>query len=147
MTRRFLAAVALLIVGAAPVAAGEPTDRLRTFFERVNRVILAPDSERAGLEERLTSVRGLANEIIDVEGAAALALGRHWDTLPPPARATFSRLYGDVVERAYLSWIGSKARLGEGGVSIRWLDESIDGESAVVTSVLLTRAGGDNVSQ
>jgi phospholipid transport system substrate-binding protein len=143
ITRRFLAAVALLIVGAAPVAADEPTDRLRIFFERANQVILAPDPERGGLEERLIAVRGLVNEILDVEGAAALALGRHWETLSPPARAAFTRLYADVMERAYLSWIGSKARLGEGGVSIRWLDESIDGDSAVVTSELLTRTGGE----
>ena len=143
ITRRFLAAVALLIVGAVPVAAGEPTDRLRIFFERANQIILAPETERGGLDERLTAVRGLVNEIIDVEGAAALALGRHWQTLSAPAQAAFTRLYADVVERAYLSWIGSRARLGEGGISIRWLDESIDGESAVVTSELLTRVGGE----
>ena len=143
ITRRVLAAVALLIVGATPVGAGEPTDRLRSFFERANDVILAPDPERGGLDERLTAVRGLVNEMIDVEGAAALALGRHWERLSPPARAAFARLYADVVERAYLSWVGSKARFGEGGVSIRWVDESIDGDSAVVTSELLTRTGGE----
>src|SRR5262249_3396151 len=113
------------------------------FFERANQVILAPDPERGGLDERLTAVRGLVKEIIDVEGAAALALGRHWETLSPPARATFTRLYADLVGRAYLAWIGSKARLGESGVSIRWLDESIDGDAAVVTSELLTRTGGE----
>jgi len=143
ITRRVLAAVALLIVGATPVGAGEPTDRLRSFFERANDVILAPDPERGGLDERLTAVRGLVNEMIDVEGAAALALGRHWERLSPPARAAFARLYADVVERAYLSGVGSKARFGEGGVSIRWVDESIDGDSAVVTSELLTRTGGE----
>jgi phospholipid transport system substrate-binding protein len=141
--RRFFAAVALLVVGAAPAAAGEPTDRLRTFFDRANQVLLAPESEGGGLEERLTAVRGLVNEVIDFEGAAALALGRHWESLSPPARKSFTLLYADVVERAYLSWVGSKARVGEGGVSIRWTDESIDGDAAVVTTELLTRTGGE----
>ena len=141
--RRFFAAVALLVVGAAPAAAGEPTDRLRAFFDRANQVLLAPESEGGGLEERLTAVRGLVNEVIDFEGAAALALGRHWESLSPPARKSFTLLYADVVERAYLSWVGSKARVGEGGVSIRWMDESIDGDAAVVTTELLTRTGGE----
>ena len=140
---RFFAAVALLVVGAAPAAAGEPTDRLRAFFDRANQVLLAPESEGGGLEERLTTVRGLVNEVIDFEGAAALALGRHWESLSPPARKSFTLLYADVVERAYLSWVGSKARVGEGGVSIRWMDESIDGDAAVVTTELLTRTGGE----
>jgi phospholipid transport system substrate-binding protein len=140
--RRFLAAVGLVLVAAVPVAAGEPTDRLRTFFDRANRVILAPESE-GGLEERLTAVRALVNEVFDVEGAAALALGHHWDALPPSARARFTRLYADVVDRAYLAWVGSKARVGEGGVSIRWLDETLDRDAATVTSLLLTRTGGE----
>jgi len=141
--RRFFAAVALLAVGAAPAAAGEPTDRLRAFFDRANQVLLAPESEGGGFEERLTAVRGLVNEMIDFEGAAALALGRHWESLSPPARKSFTLLYADVVERAYLSWVGSKARVGQGGVSIRWMAESIDGDAAVVTTELLTRIGGE----
>jgi len=141
--RRFFAAVALLVASAAPAAAGEPTDRLRTFFNRANQVLLAPESEGGGLEERLTAVRGLVNEVIDFEGAAALALGRHWDSLSPPAQKSFTLLYADVVERAYLSWVGSKARVGQGGVSIRWVAESIDGDAAVVTTELLTRIGGE----
>jgi ABC-type transporter MlaC component/cell division protein FtsN len=141
--RRFFVAVALLTLGATPVVAGEPTDRLRTFFEGANQVILAPESDGGDFEERLSTVRGLVNELIDFEGAAALALGRHWETLSPPARTSFTRLYADVVERAYLSWVGSKARVGEGGVSIRWIDESVQGDAAVVTSELLARTGGE----
>ena len=52
-------------------------------------------------------------------------------------------MYADVVERAYLAWVGSKARVGEGGVSVRWLEELVDGDAAAVRSVLLTRAGGE----
>src|SRR2546427_264444 len=52
MARRFLAAVVLVLLGAAPSLAGEPTDRLRTFFERANRLILAPPLEGGGEETR-----------------------------------------------------------------------------------------------
>src|SRR6266850_4446044 len=142
MTRPLVAAVVLVVLGATPAVAGGPTDRLRTFVDRANRIILAPETD-GGLDERLSAVRALVSEIFDFEDAAALALGRHWETLPPPARAAFTRLYADVVERAYLAWVGSKARVGEGGVSIRWIDEALEGGAATVSSALRTRAGGE----
>ena len=137
-----LAALALVLGTATRAVAGEPTERLRTFFERANGVILAPESEGSA-DARVAAVRALVTEVFDVDGAAALALGRRWEALAPPARATFTRLYADVVERAYLAWVGSKARVGEGGVSVRWLEELVDGDAAAVRSVLLTRAGGE----
>src|SRR5213083_944288 len=142
MARRFLAAIALVLFGAVPSLAGEPTDRLRTFFERANRIILAPELE-GGVEERVTAVRALVNGIFDFDGASALALGRHWEPLPSPARAAFTRLYADVIERAYLAWVGGKARVGEGGVTIRWLGEAVEHDAATVSSLLLTRTGGE----
>jgi ABC-type transporter MlaC component len=142
LARSLIAAVVLVVLGATPAVAGAPTDRLRTFVDRANRIILAPETD-GGLDERVSAVRALVTEIFDVEGAAALALGRHWETLPPPARAAFTRLYADVVERAYLAWLGSKARVGEGGVSIRWIDEALEGDAATVSSALRTRAGGE----
>src|SRR2546421_9495508 len=140
MARSLIAAVVLVVLGATPAVAGAPPDRLRTFVDRANRIILAPETDGA-LDERVSAVRALVTEIFDFDGAAALALGRHWEALPPPARAAFTRLYADVVERAYLAWVGSKARVGEGGVTIRWLEERVEPDAATVTSVLLTRTG------
>src|SRR5438105_3574997 len=142
MARSLVAAVVLVVLGATPAVAGGPTDRLRTFVDRANRIILAPEADGA-LDERVSAVRALVTEIFDFDGAAALALGRHWEGLPPPGRAAFTRLYADIVERAYLAWVGSKARVGEGGVSIRWIDEAVEGDAATVSSALLTRAGGE----
>lgn len=142
MARPLVAAVVLVVLGAIPAVAGAPTDRLRAFVDRANHIILAPETD-GGLDERVSAMRALVTEIFDVDGAAALALGRHWEALPPPARAAFTRLYADVVERAYLAWVGSKARVGEGGVSIRWIDEAVEGDAATVSSALRTRAGGE----
>src|SRR5437016_117035 len=142
MARSLIAAVVLVVLGATPAVAGGPTDRLRTFVDRANRIILAPETDGA-LDERVSAVRALVSEIFDFDGAAALALGRHWEPLPPPARAAFTRLYADVVERAYLAWVGSKARVGQGGVTIRWIDEAVEGDAATVSSALVTRAGGE----
>ena len=142
LARALIAAVVSVVLGATPAVAGAPTDRLRAFVDRANRIILAPETD-GGLDERVSAVRALVSEIFDFDGAAALALGRHWEALPPPARAAFTRLYADVVERAYLAWVGSKARVGEGGVTIRWIDEAVEGDAATVSSALLTRAGGE----
>ena len=139
---RVLAALALVFSTAAVARAGEPTERLRTFFDRANRVILAPESE-GGFDERVAAVRALVTEVFDVDGAAALALGRHWQALTPSARTTFTRLYADIVERGYLAWVGSKARVGQGGVAVGWIDEVVEGDTANVRSVLMTRAGGE----
>jgi len=140
VVRRLVAVTVVLLAGAGPAAAGAPTDRLRTFFDRVNQIIVAPDAA-GGLEDRLATVRGLVNEIVDLDGAAALALGRHWDGLTPGERAEFTHRYADIVERAYLAWIGGKARVGDDGVSVRWLDETVDDATATVSSALLARTG------
>src|SRR5439155_399724 len=90
MARRFLAAVVLVLLGAVPSLAGEPTDRLRTFFERANRIILAPELE-GGVEERVMAVRTLVNGIFDFDGASAQALGRHWERTPSSSIASVRR--------------------------------------------------------
>jgi phospholipid transport system substrate-binding protein len=140
--RRLLAALVLVAWTAAPAAAGAPTERLGAFFERANAVILGPEPE-GGLEERVGAVRALVDGVFDFDGAAALALGRHWESLSASERAAFTRLYADVIERAYLAWVGSKARLGEAGVTIRWVGETIEGDTAVVRSALLSRTGAE----
>jgi len=134
---------ALVLVVAAPALAGEPTDRLRTLFERANDVLLAPDADGRGPDDRLVAVRALVADVFDFDGAASLAMGRHWDPMPPSARRAFTRLYADVVERGYLAWVAAKARIGEGGVSVRWLGEQIQGNAATVSSVLLARTGAE----
>ena len=130
----------LPLLTATPAHAGPPTERLISFFMEANRVIMTPEGE-GGLEERVEAVRTLVNGVIDFEGAAAMALGKHWEQRSAAERAEFTRLYADLLERAYMAWLGSKARVGTDGVSIRWLGEAIDGEQATVRTTLLTRAG------
>jgi len=143
VTCRSLVVAALVLVVAAPALAGEPTDRLRTLFERANDVLLASDADGRGPDDRLVAVRALVADVFDFDGAASLAMGRHWDPMPPSARRAFTRLYADVVERGYLAWVAAKARIGEGGVSVRWLGEQIQGNAATVSSVLLARTGAE----
>src|SRR5438094_7893933 len=100
MARSLVAAVVLVVLGATPAVAGAPTDRLRTFVDRANRIILAPEADGA-LDERVSAVRALVTEIFDFDGAAALALGRHGEGLPTPGRADVQRLTAYSVACAY----------------------------------------------
>lgn len=142
MIRRLLAPALVVLALVSPVSAGEPTERLRTLFAEANRILLEPDSDTA-LEDRVAAIRALVNEAFDARAAAALALGREWQARTPAERDEFVRLYADLVERAYLAWIGSRARVHGDGVRIAFESESLHGEGATVVTTLQTRGGGE----
>jgi ABC-type transporter MlaC component len=143
MLRRLLApALVVALSVASPVAAGEPTERLRILFAEANRVLTTPDGD-ASLEERMDAVRALVNDVFDAREAAALALGREWHARTPVEREEFVRLYADLVERAYLAWIGSRARVHGDGVRIAFESESVQGDRATVLTRVQTRAGDE----
>jgi phospholipid transport system substrate-binding protein len=139
MVRRVVAAALLVILAATTSAsAGEPTDTLRRLFDQANRILLAPhDTDDA----RLTALRALVRSAFDAGEAAALALGRQWQARTPAERDEFSRLYGDVIEGAYLGGIGSRARVDADGIRVAFEAEWVKGSHATVRTILETRAG------
>jgi len=142
MIRHLLAPALVTLALVTPTSGGEPTERLRTLFDEANRILLAPDGDTA-LEDRVTSIRALVNEAFDARESAALALGREWQARTSTERDEFVRLYAELVERAYLAWIGSRARMHGNGVRIAFESESVHGEHADVVTTLQTRGGGE----
>lgn len=142
MLRRLLAPALVVLAFVSPVSGGEPTERLRTLFTEANRILLEPDGDTA-LEERVAAIRALVNEAFDAREAATLALAREWQARTPAERDEFVHLYADLVERAYLAWIGSRARVHGDGVRIAFESESVHGERATVVTTLQTRGGGE----
>jgi phospholipid transport system substrate-binding protein len=122
--------------------AGEPTERLRALFEQANHVLTSPDEGR-GLDERLSAIRALVGELFDAREAAAAALGREWQARTAAQRAEFARLYAELVERAYLAWVGGRARLHGDGVRVAFVSESTKGETSSVVTTLSTRGAGE----
>ena len=136
-------AVACTVVGALLVAseatAGAPTEQLRTQVEKVLKLLedgalKAPDKAK----ERRTAVRKVADEIFDFGETAKRSLGRHWAARTPEERDEFVKLFGDLLERSYISKIELY-----GGEKIQYVGDKIEGEAAVVQSKLLTKAGGE----
>jgi len=139
---RFAASLVLVVMlGSAAWAAPTPTETLRQLFAQADKILTDPGTEDRPFE-RLSAVRKLVNDGLDFREAAALALGRHWQTATPVEQHEFTKLLAEFFERLYLSRLASQASL-TGGVRIRYLGESIDGEEALVRTAVARRAGGE----
>ena len=131
-----------LLVGPLAVreaTAGAPTEQLRTQVDRVLKLLedsslKAPDKAK----ERRTAVRKVADEIFDFAETAKRSLGRHWAARTPEEREEFVKLFGDLLERSYISKIELY-----GGEKIQFVGDKIDGDTAMVQSKLLTKGGGE----
>jgi phospholipid transport system substrate-binding protein len=86
--------------------------------------------------DRRDAVRKLAGEIFDVEETAKRALGRHWQGRSAAEREEFVRLFGELLERTYIARIDQY-----GGERVRYVAETIDGETATVRGRVVTRQG------
>ena len=134
---RILSGSALVMALVTPAWAGPPTDTLREYTEAVQKVLddpaLKADDRR---HERRAAVRKLAVEAFDVQETARRALGPHWQQRTPAEREEFVQLFADLLERTYIAKIDLY-----GGERLRFTDERIDGDSAVVRAKVLTRQG------
>jgi phospholipid transport system substrate-binding protein len=145
MQMKSLARIALAcVVLVAPqavreAAAGPPTDQLRSQVDRVLKLLedpalKAPDKAR----ERRTAVRKVADEIFDFGETAKRSLGRHWAARTPQEREEFVKLFGDLLERSYISKIELYS-----GEKVQYTGDKIEGDTAVVSSKLLTKTGSE----
>lgn len=132
-------ALGLFIAGPAPAAS--PTGTLQAFFASANTILQSVDPARS-LDEPRQAIRGLVNEVFDYEEAAELVLGPVWPSKTPAEQAEFVRLFADFLERGFVAMIGSKASVA-GGLKVRYLGEIVDGQSATVSTALVTRSGSD----
>jgi phospholipid transport system substrate-binding protein len=137
--RRLVLPISLtLVVGlvrppAAPLAAGSPTDHLRSGIQEVLKVL---DDPQLRAEDRRGTVRRIVDNIFDFAETAKRSLGRHWQGRTPAEREEFIRLFADLLERAYLSKIELYS-----GENISYVGESLEGETATVRTRIMTRQG------
>jgi phospholipid transport system substrate-binding protein len=130
---------ALLAAGAA--SAGPPTEQLRGAIDRVLKTVEDPTLKAENkTTERRQAVRKIANEIFDWGETAKRSLGRHWQARTEAEREEFVRLFGDLLERAYISKIELY-----GGEKITYTGESIDDSFAVVKTKIVTPKQGTEV--
>jgi phospholipid transport system substrate-binding protein len=132
-----LIAVSLLLGALAPAWAGPPTDTLRDYTEAVQKVLDDPALKAEDRRhERRAAVRKLAAEAFDVQETARRALGPHWQQRSPAEREEFVQLFADLLEHTYISKVDLY-----GGERLRFTDERIDGDNAVVRARVVTKQG------
>ena len=129
----------LVLVAARDAAGGAPTDQLRTQVDRVLKLLedpglKAPDKAK----DRRVAVRKVAEDIFDFGETAKRSLGRHWAARTQEEKDEFVKLFGDLLERSYISKIELY-----GGEKIQYIGDKIEGETSIVQSKLLTKAGGE----
>jgi phospholipid transport system substrate-binding protein len=133
-----LAAAGLLILSTAPATwAATAQEQLKGAIDRVVSTLDDPTMKGEGkATERRTAVRKIANEIFDFAEIARRSLGRYWQPLTEPQRSEFVGLFGDLLERSYISKIETY-----GGEKIVYSGERVDGDLAVVSTKIITKNG------
>jgi phospholipid transport system substrate-binding protein len=123
-----------LFLASLPVAwAGPPTDTVREYTDAVQKVLEDPALRK---EDRRASVRKIAAEAFDVGESARRALGPHWQQRTPAEREEFVQLFGELLERTYIAQIDLY-----GGERLRFTEEKLDGNLAIVRAKLTTKQG------
>ena len=132
LTTALTLAVAALLA-APPASAGEPTEQLKTQVDRVLKLLDDPALKDKPKDKRV-AVRKIAEDIFDFGETAKRSLGRHWAARTPAERDEFVKLFGDLLERSYISKIELY-----GGEKIQYLNDKVEGDQASVMSKLLTK--------
>lgn len=131
--------VLVALLAARDATAGAPTEQLRAQVDKVLKLLddsalKAPDKAK----ERRAAVRKVADDIFDFGETAKRSLGRHWAARTPEEREEFVKLFGDLLERSYISKIELY-----GGEKIQYVGDRIEGDTAAVQSKLLTKTGSE----
>jgi phospholipid transport system substrate-binding protein len=138
MTRPFVmivAAIALVAAATGPARAGAPTDQVREYTDAVIKILEDPALKSEDRKpERRAAVRKVAAEVFDVQETARRALGPHWQQRTPQQREEFVQLFAELLEQTYISKIDLF-----GGERLRFTDEKVDGDNAIVRAKVMTR--------
>jgi phospholipid transport system substrate-binding protein len=135
-----LAAWFLVAATAASPAVG-PRDVVQGAVSRVVIALQKTESEsdasptrRLSAEQRRVEIRRVATDLFDFDEISRRALSRYWAARTPEEQAEFTRLFTDLLERAYIGRIESYS-----GEKIVYGSEAVDGPFATVRSRVLTR--------
>jgi phospholipid transport system substrate-binding protein len=140
--RLFMSAAAMLLTvpaGLAAWAAPTPTEQVRGAIQKVLRILddpaLSGESRQA---ERRVAMRKVANELFDFAEITKRSLGHHWQQRTPAERDELVGLFGDLLERTYVSRIELYS-----GEKITYVGESVDVDQAVVRTRIVTKQGSE----
>jgi phospholipid transport system substrate-binding protein len=122
---------------ALPASAGAPTDQVRATVDNIAAILKNPALKTdAKKNERREQLRQAIFSRFDFTEMAKRSLGSHWRKLSPQDQEEFTRLFTDLLERAYIDQI--EAYNDEKFVYVK---ETIDQDFAEVQSRIITPKG------
>jgi phospholipid transport system substrate-binding protein len=122
-----------MALAVPPASAGAPIEQLKAQVDRVLKLLDDPALKDKPKDKRV-AVRKVADDIFDFGETAKRSLGRHWADRTQAERDEFVKLFGDLLERSYISKIELY-----GGEKIQYVNDKIEGDQASVMSKLLTK--------
>jgi phospholipid transport system substrate-binding protein len=135
-------ALVVLCSSPAPSSEAGPSDALRAAFGDANTILTDPTSEQHPLE-RLGAIRALFSRVFDFRGAAERSLGAQWQANSAAEQNEFTRLFAEFMQRGFVYWLASVADVDThgAGVTVHFLRESVERETATVQIAVVGRAG------
>jgi phospholipid transport system substrate-binding protein len=133
------ALISLLAIALFATAAwaGPASDQLKGQVDQVIKLLDDPALKDKPAERR-TQVRKMAEDIFDYPDTARRALGTHWNARTPQEREEFTRLFGDLLDRAYISKIDLYQ-----GEKVKWLGETGDAADSLVKTTIASKSGAE----
>lgn len=133
----FLSTLLSFLILALPVSAGAPTDQVRGTVDNIAAILKNPALKtEAKKNDRREQLRRAIFSRFDFSEMAKRSLGAHWRKLSPVEQEEFTRLFTDLLERAYVDQI--EAYNDEKFVYVK---ETVDQDFAEVQSRIVTAKG------
>ncbi len=131
------AALVCALAVAAAASDSSPTAQVKEAVDQALHVLQDPVLKTEPKQaERRRILRTIADGLFDFEEMSRRAMSAHWRPLSEDQRREFVRLFSEVLERAYMSKIESY-----NGEKIRYTGERIEGDTATVSTRIVTKEG------
>lgn len=122
--------------------AGPPSDTLRAVFGDANKILTDPATRQRPLD-RLVTIQALIGRVFDFRDAAERSLGGQWQASSTSEQAEFTRIFTEFMQRGFVYLLASVADVDDhgGGITVRFLKESVNREHATVQTAVGGRGG------
>jgi phospholipid transport system substrate-binding protein len=118
---------------------GEPTEKMRQTTDKILSILADPSLKKPPkVEERRRLIRKAVDERFNWEEMARRSLARHWASRTDEEKKEFIRLFGELLERAYMSKVE-----GYSGEKVLYEGERVDEDYATVKVKIKTKKNVD----
>ncbi|RME69315.1 MAG: ABC transporter substrate-binding protein [Nitrospirae bacterium] len=140
MKRLFIAAIVLFIFSGVAFA-GEPTEILKAYTERIKSVLKDPTlNQPEKKKKRYEMLKSIVLEIFDIEELSKRTLARHWRRMTPEERKEFQDAFLKFLEQKYAGRIDKTI---EEDFEVIYESEKVKGKYALVKSIIKTKTKGE----